>query len=244
MISRHGAWSRQAGLVVEQQLTAYISSMSYRQSEIKNGSGMDFSNLKAHFQGQAALLYTTRLYLLTLPKTILPIRGQTSKHMNLWEPFSFKLSQELRKHPSPSFRYLRGKCLHPHKSLSLCTVLPQGLSNAASGWWTIEPLKLNPNKPFFLGRLSQVFCYGRKSELAQKGSMGQHTKCLLHTVGMGRRKGYTQPKLIRLKLPGHVSDRQVEEDHVLWPPLQTPSSGIPFSLKTAPSWPTCNPLGS
>lgn len=163
MISRQGAWSRQAGLVVEQQLRAYISSMSYRQSEIKNGSGMDFSNLKAHFQGQAALLYTTRLYLLTLPKTILPIRGQTFKHMNLWEPFSFKLSQELRNHPSPSFRYLRGKCLHPHKSLSLCTVLPQGLSNAASGWWTIEPLKLNPNKPFFLGRLSQVFCYGRKS---------------------------------------------------------------------------------
>lgn len=167
---------------------------------------MGFSNLKTHFQGQA-ILPTTRLHILILPKTILPIGGQAFKHMNLWEPFSFKLLQKLRSHTSPSFCYLRGKCLHPHKFLSLCTVLPQVLSNEANGWWTIEPLKLNPNKPFFfLSRLSQVFCYGRKSGLAQRGSMGQHTKGLLYTAGMGR-KGYTQPKLIRLKLPGLISDR-------------------------------------
>lgn len=156
--------------------------MSSRQNQINTGPGMGFSNLKAHFQGQATLP-TTRLHILILPKTILPIGGQAFKHMNLWELFSFKLLQELRSHTSLSFCYLRGKCLHPHKFLSLRTVLAQVLSNEANGWWTIEPLKLNPNKPFFfLSRWSQVFCYGRKKWTSTEGLHGTaHKEPSLHS---------------------------------------------------------------
>lgn len=64
-------------------------------------------------------------------------------------------------------------------------------------------------------------------ETAHKGS-SSHSRD-------GKKERLHTAQVDSAKTPGHVSDRQVEEDHVLWPPLQTPSSDIPFSLKTAPS---------